>query len=74
MFNPQIKKKGRMAKVKSQMTEIALYVKVRPMMMSIFTQVPLLMDLSQKKAIGVHCRRVARKKMSPVRTVRPIAV
>jgi hypothetical protein len=73
MFKPQMRKKGRMAKVKSLMTEIALYRNVRPMMTSTLMQVPPSMFLFQKKLIGWHWKRVTKKKMSPQSTVRPIA-
>jgi hypothetical protein len=73
MFKPQMRKKGRMANVKSLMTEITLYRNVRPMMMSTSMQVPPSMLLFQKKLIGWHWKRVTKKKTSPQRTVRPIA-
>lgn len=38
MFNDQMRKKGKIAKVKSLITEMALYKNVRPMMMSTLTQ------------------------------------
>jgi len=73
MFKPQIRKKGRIANVKSLMTEIALYRNVRPMMTSTLMQVPSGLFLSQKKLIGWHWKRVTKKKTRPHSTVRPIA-
>lgn len=54
MFKPQMRKTGRTANVKSLMTAMALYRNVRPMMMSMLTQVPPSMCLFQKKLIGEH--------------------
>jgi len=73
MFKPQMRKNGRMAKVKSLMTEMALYRNVRPMMTSTLTQVPCSICLFQKKLTGEHWNSVTKKKISPVRTVRPMA-
>ena len=73
MFKPQMRKKGRMANVKSLMTEIALYRNVRPMMTFTSMQVPSSILLFQKKLTGWHWKMVTKKKMSPQRTVRPMA-
>jgi hypothetical protein len=66
MFKPQIRKTGKMAKVKSQTTEMALYKNVSAMMTSTGTQVPFLIFLFQKKEIGLHCKSVTKKKTRPV--------
>jgi hypothetical protein len=73
MLRFQTRKTGRMAKVKSQMTDTTLYRKVRAMMTSIGTQVPFCC-VFQKNDMGLHCRRVTKKKTSPVRTVSPMAM
>ena len=54
MFKPQMRKKGRIANVKSLMTEIALYKNVRPIITSMSMQVPPSICLFQKKLIGWH--------------------
>jgi len=74
MSHPQIRNKGRTANVKLHTMEIAPYIKVRSIIVSIFIHVPAVMDLSQKKAIGVHCSRVAKNIMRLVKKVRPIAM
>jgi hypothetical protein len=66
MFKPQIRKKGKIAKVKSQMTEMALYKNVSAMMTSTGTHVPSLIFLSQKYETGLHCKSVTKKKTRPV--------
>jgi hypothetical protein len=53
MFKPQIRKTGKIANVKSQITETALYKKVRAMMTSTGIQTPFGIVLSQKYDMGM---------------------
>jgi hypothetical protein len=54
MFKFQIRKKGKMANVKSLTTEMALYKNVRPMITSTLMHIPPSIFLFQKKLMGVH--------------------
>jgi hypothetical protein len=72
IFKFQTKKIGSMPNVKSHTADTAEYRYVKLIMTYTLTQVPPSSFLSQKNEMGAHCKRVTKKKTTPVRTVRPM--